>query len=105
MKSCFVWKKRELKTFFLITFAVKTKRDMEQKQITAPGLKGFSETSIKRMRLFYEAWCSLFDNRPLPTDDLQKSINMPVVCNVWFFFHNYFATSALFRTFATDKKS
>ena len=35
-----------------------------------PGLRGFSETSIKRMRIFYEAWCCLFENRPSTTDDL-----------------------------------
>ena len=39
-----------------------------------PGLRGFSETSIKRMRIFYEAWCCMFENRPLSADDLQKSI-------------------------------
>ena len=39
-----------------------------------PGLRGFSETSIKRMRIFYEAWCGMFENRPSTTDDLQKSI-------------------------------
>jgi hypothetical protein len=39
-----------------------------------PGLRGFSETSIKRMRIFYEAWCSMFENRPLSADDLQNSI-------------------------------
>ena len=37
-------------------------------------LRGFSETSIKRMRIFYEAWCSMFENRPLSADDLQNSI-------------------------------
>lgn len=35
-----------------------------------PGLRGFSEVSIKRMRLFYEAWQPIFTNRPLITDDL-----------------------------------
>ena len=38
-----------------------------------PGLRGFSETSIKRMRIFYEAWCSMFENRPLSADDLLLS--------------------------------
>jgi len=28
------------------------------------------ETSIKRMRIFYEAWCSMLENRPLATDEL-----------------------------------
>ncbi|MBR4838658.1 MAG: DUF1016 family protein [Bacteroidales bacterium] len=39
-----------------------------------PGLRGFSETNIKRMRLFYEAWCRLFENRPLIADDLSGDI-------------------------------
>jgi len=26
------------------------------------------------MRIFYEAWCSMFENRPLSADDLQNSI-------------------------------
>jgi len=39
-------------------------------QSELPGLRGFSEASIKRMRLFYENWHSVFVNRPLATDDL-----------------------------------
>lgn len=39
-----------------------------------PGLRGFSETNIKRMRLFYEAWRPLFENRPLVADDLSKEV-------------------------------
>jgi len=35
-----------------------------------PGLRGFSETNIKRMRLFYEAWRELFENRPPVADEL-----------------------------------
>lgn len=35
-----------------------------------PGLRGFSETNIKNMRLFYEAWCGVFENRQLTTADL-----------------------------------
>ena len=29
----------------------------QQLQQELPGLKGFSETGIKDMRIFYEAWC------------------------------------------------
>jgi predicted nuclease of restriction endonuclease-like (RecB) superfamily len=36
-----------------------------------PGLRGFSEVSIKRMRLFFEAWQPIFLNRPLTMDDLE----------------------------------
>ena len=39
-----------------------------------PGLKGFSEASIKMMRIFYEEWCLIFENRQLPIDDLGNPI-------------------------------
>jgi len=48
-----------------------------------PGLRGFSETNMKRMRLFYETWQPVLQNhqsstdeitnRPLATDDLQNT--------------------------------
>lgn len=34
-----------------------------------PGIKGYSETSIKMMRIFYEEWADVFENRQLPIDD------------------------------------
>jgi len=40
-----------------------------------PGLRGFSEGGIKKMRLFYENWESVFVNRSLITNDLQKNEN------------------------------
>ena len=46
----------------------------EQLRKELPGLKGFSATNLKNMRIFYEAWCSMFENRPLSADDLQNSI-------------------------------
>ena len=52
--------------------AIGTISELLQQEL--PGLRGFSETSIKRMRIFYEAWCGMFENRPSATDDLQKSI-------------------------------
>jgi len=42
----------------------------EELQRELPGLRGFSETSIKKMRLFFEGWQAIFTNRPLLTDDL-----------------------------------
>ena len=36
-----------------------------------PGLRGFSESSIKRMREFYEQWAVVFINRPLSMGDLE----------------------------------
>jgi predicted nuclease of restriction endonuclease-like (RecB) superfamily len=45
-----------------------------------PGLRGFGEVSLKKMRLFYEAWQPIFEdfsNRRLSTDDLNA--NLPAV--------------------------
>lgn len=39
-----------------------------------PGLKGFSEASIKMMRIFYEEWCLILENRQLAIDDLGNPI-------------------------------
>lgn len=38
-----------------------------------PGLRGFSETGIKRMRTFYEGWAKYLSNRPITSDDLNQS--------------------------------
>lgn len=40
-----------------------------------PGLRGFSETNIKRMRQFYEAWSSYFTNRPFQMGDLELTVS------------------------------
>jgi hypothetical protein len=40
-----------------------------------PGLKGFSSTNLKNMRLFYEQWKCLDANSPVATDEMQKSVN------------------------------
>ena len=42
----------------------------EQLRRELPGLRGFSPTSIKKMRQFYEQWCNIV-NRPPMADDLQ----------------------------------
>lgn len=42
-----------------------------QLQQELPGLRGFSPTNIKNMRLFCEAWKDYLQIRHLPTDDLQ----------------------------------
>ena len=44
-----------------------------QKQL--PGLRGFSETNIKYMRLFYENWCSIVNRQPM-ADDLEVNSKM-----------------------------
>ncbi len=46
----------------------------EQLRRELPGLRGFSPTSIKKMRLFYEQWCNIV-NRPPLADDLQTTEN------------------------------
>lgn len=43
-----------------------------------PGIKGYSEASIKMMRTFYEEWKCLFENRQLLIDDFQ---NRPLLYN------------------------
>ena len=45
----------------------------EQLQQEMPGLKGFSEASMKRMRKFYEGWSEQIENRPLPVDGLETA--------------------------------
>ena len=37
-----------------------------------PGLKGFSATSMKRMRTFYEGWKMLYSNSSVGTDEITK---------------------------------
>ena len=39
-----------------------------------PGLKGYSEASIKMMRTFYEEWKGVFENRQLAIDDFRKQL-------------------------------
>lgn len=55
------------------TNAIGVISDLLQQEL--PGLRGFSETNIKRMRIFYEEWSGLFENRPSSTDDLE----MPMI--------------------------
>ena len=43
-----------------------------------PGLRGFSATQLKEMRLFYEAWIMLDTNSSVVTDELEK----PAIANV-----------------------
>jgi predicted nuclease of restriction endonuclease-like (RecB) superfamily len=44
-----------------------------QLQIELPGLRGFSASSIKRMRQLYEVWSEAFEIRPLPTGEINGS--------------------------------
>jgi predicted nuclease of restriction endonuclease-like (RecB) superfamily len=44
----------------------------ESLQNELPGLRGFSEGALKKMRLFYEEWDAVFINRSLITNDLNR---------------------------------
>lgn len=44
-------------------------------QIELPGLRGFSASNIKRMKVFYEFWNEYFTNSPSLTDELQNTVN------------------------------
>lgn len=53
------------------TGALKIISDRLQKEL--PGLRGYGETQLKEMRLFYEGWTMLDANLSVITDKLQKS--------------------------------
>ncbi len=42
-----------------------------QLQVELPGLRGFSATNMKNMRIFFEAWTDMIAIRPLPTNELR----------------------------------
>ena len=54
-------------TSALTYISEKLRRDM-------PGLRGFSITSLKKMRTFFENWNSIFSNRPSTTDKNTSSL-------------------------------
>jgi len=51
--------------------ALKSISEKLQKEL--PGLKGFSEANLRKMRTFYEEWCSLDSNSFVPTNELLPS--------------------------------
>lgn len=53
--------------------AIKTLSTLLRQEL--PGLRGFSETSIKDMRLFYEEWQSVFENRQSLTADSDRLLH------------------------------
>ena len=48
------------------TNAIPTISKMLQQEL--PGLTGFSETNIKNMRIFYEAWSPILNRQPIAAD-------------------------------------
>ena len=62
------------------TGAIKGLTNSLQREL--PGLRGFSEVSVKRMRLFYEQWSLILLNRPLSSDGLgedHEELNRPLL--------------------------
>ena len=53
-------------------------RISEQLRRELPGLRGFSATSIKKMRIFYEFWCQYINRQPMAVD-LQIAENNTVI--------------------------
>lgn len=51
--------------------AIKTLSTLLRQEL--PGLRGFSETSIKDMRIFFEEWRTVFENRQSVTADFGSS--------------------------------
>lgn len=41
-----------------------------------PGLRGFGESQLKNMRLFYEAWSVLESNSPIATDENENVLQV-----------------------------
>lgn len=46
-----------------------------------PGLRGFSETNLKNMRAFYEAWNCIESNSPVTTDELKSTSSVDGIPN------------------------
>ena len=43
-----------------------------QLQQEMPGLKGFSAENMRKMRLFYEAWVDVFENRSAVSNEMNR---------------------------------
>lgn len=52
-----------------------------------PGLRGFSSTNLKNMRMFYEAWSALESNSSVTADDLGNNSEI-AICNVWWYLNS-----------------
>ena len=48
--------------------AIKAISELLRKEL--PGLRGFSETNLKNMRTFYEAWSGIESNSSVVTDEI-----------------------------------
>lgn len=59
--------------------AIKTLSTLLRQEL--PGLRGFSETSIKDMRIFFEEWQSIFSNRQSSTADSNSAFVPELIIN------------------------
>ena len=69
------------------TRAIRTISEKLRKEL--PGLKGFSETNLKNMRLFYEEWEPIFNKSAIPTiissvatDEIETTLLLPAKSSV-----------------------
>ena len=51
-------------------------------KLELPGLRGFSETNLKNMRLFYEAWKHIESNSSVATDELCGALSQCVYLRI-----------------------
>ncbi len=61
------------------TGAIKTISEQLRREL--PGLRGFSEESIKKMRTFAEFWSMYINRSPMATDSEVEQKQMPIVCD------------------------
>lgn len=61
------------------TGAIASISELLQKEL--PGLRGFSESGIKRMRTFYEGWYKYTSAHPTSQDDFSAVSDLPVISN------------------------
>jgi len=73
----------------------------KQLQQELPGLRGFSETAMKRMRTFYETWMLVFLNRPSAMDE----ICAPITHNIKIMLEPSNNQSLTIRPLTTDELS
>lgn len=59
------------------TGAIASISELLQKEL--PGLRGFSESGIKRMRTFYEGWYKYTSAHPTSPDDFSAVTDLPVI--------------------------
>ena len=54
------------------TSAIETISERLQQELS--GLRGFSASNMKNMRMFYKQWCTCIENRSLPTHEIEINL-------------------------------